>query len=85
MASLKAVQKKVPGADTVAGRVIAHYQGKHVDLGQYVGDDAVVLSPEGESIMSPPVEVSVEPKNKRGRAAVNENAKQGVDLSTLEV
>jgi hypothetical protein len=53
MASLKAVQKRVPGADTVAGRVIAFVNGKHYDLGEYVGEGAVVLSKDGEKLMAP--------------------------------
>lgn len=53
MASLKQLQKKVPGAETVAGRVIAYHNGKHYDLGEYVGDDAVVLSKDGERLMNP--------------------------------
>lgn len=53
MAQLKEVQKKVPSADVVAGRVIAYHKGKHYDLGEYVGDGLVSLSKEGQDLMVP--------------------------------
>ena len=56
MASLKAIQRKIPGADSVAGRVIAFHQGKHYDLGQYVGEGSVILSQDGERLMAQPAE-----------------------------
>jgi hypothetical protein len=56
---LKALQKKIPTADTLAGRVIAFHEGKHYDLGEYVGDGLVVLSRDAEKLLSPakPVEL----------------------------
>jgi hypothetical protein len=53
MASLKAIQKRVPSATTMVGRVIAFVDGKHYDMGQYVGDGSVILSKEGEKLMAP--------------------------------
>lgn len=66
MASLKALQKKVPGAEAVAGRVIAFYQGKHYDLGEYVGDGMVVLSQDGERLLNPPPEELPQKKPGKG-------------------
>ena len=53
MPQLKELQKKIPSADAVAGRVIAFHEGKHYDLGQYMGEGVVVLSPEGVKLLSP--------------------------------
>jgi hypothetical protein len=53
MAQLKELQKKVPTADVVAGRVIAYHKGKHIDLGEYVGDGLVSLTKEGQDLMVP--------------------------------
>lgn len=61
MASLKAIKKRVPSADSIAGRVIAYVDGKHVDMGQYVGEGSVVLSQAGEKLMAPPKPVEREP------------------------
>lgn len=87
MASLNSIRKVAPGAETVAGRVIAFHQGKHVDLGQYVGDGQVILSPAGEALLAPPEDKPVE-KSKR-RMAENINVRPaggaGLDLSNLEV
>lgn len=82
MPSLKDLQKVVPNAETVAGRVIAFHKGKHLDLGQYVGDGAVVLSKDGEEAMA---QQPVEKKPAR-KVAPNLNIKSGgLDLSDLEV
>ena len=62
MPQLKDVQKKIPSADTVAGRVIAYHEGKHYDLGAYVGDGVVLLSPDGEKLMAPPKKEVKKPK-----------------------
>lgn len=75
MAKLKDVQAKIPSADTVAGRVIAFHEGKHYDLGAYVGDGVVQLSPEGEALMRP---ADVEPKRATRKASF-----PGVDSSDL--
>lgn len=83
MPSLKDVQKVVPSAETVAGRVIAHHNGKHLDLGAYVGDGAVVLSKEGEEVMS-----SAPKAEKKSKVAPNINSKPaagGLNLSDLDV
>ena len=53
MPQLKDIQKRIPSADTVAGRVIAYHEGKHYDLGEYVGDGIVMLSRDGEKLMTP--------------------------------
>ena len=53
MPQLKDVQKKIPGAFISTGRVIAYHRGKHYELGKYVGEGVVVLSPEGEKLLSP--------------------------------
>lgn len=84
MPSLKDVQKVVPGAETVAGRVIAFHNGQHVDLGEYVGDGAVVLSKAGEEVLSP----AKNPEKPGRKLAPNINTKlkqesPGLDLSTL--
>lgn len=52
MASLKSIQAVLPTAATIAGRVIAYHKGKHIDLGQYVDVDTVVLSSAGEACMA---------------------------------
>lgn len=82
MALLKDLQKVAPGADTVAGRVVVFHNGKHLDLGQYVGDGSVVLSQEGEELLSPPVKSEIKPGRKQ---APNLNAKAlgGLDLPKL--
>ena len=49
MASLKAIQEVLPNAASIAGRVVAYHKGKHIDLGQYVDVDTVVLSAAGEA------------------------------------
>lgn len=51
MPSLKAVQVVVPSAFTAVGRVVAFHEGKHVDLGEFVGGDAVALNKLGDSLM----------------------------------
>ena len=53
MASLVAVQQKIPTAEVVGGKVQAFHEGKHWHLGDYVGDGAVVLSKDGERFMAP--------------------------------
>lgn len=67
---LKALQKKIPTADTVAGRVIAFHEGKHYDLGEYVGDGLVILSRDGEKLMAPPKATEVK-KSKADITDVN--------------
>lgn len=62
---LKALQKKVPEAEVVGGRVIAFVGMKHYDLGQYVGEGTVILSQEGEAFLAPSDE---EPKPAPRRA-----------------
>lgn len=74
MPQLKDVQKKVPGAHTLAGRVIAFYKGKHYDLGHYVGDGVVLLSTDGEKLMKP-----------AKAKAEEKSAAKGLDLDNLEV
>ena len=65
---LKDVQAKIPSADSVAGRVVAFHEGKHYDLGQYVGDGVVKLSPEGEALLHEPDVPEVQaPAPRRGR------------------
>lgn len=83
MPSLKEVQSRVPSAATVAGRVIAYHNGKHLDLGQYVGVDAVVLSAAGEEIMSVQDAEVVEVKPRR-KMAPNQNAKSEAGLNSLK-
>lgn len=63
MALLKEVQAKVPSATTIAGRVIAFHEGRHLDLGEYAGDGVVRLSTDGEAIMKP---VDEQPKQALG-------------------
>lgn len=53
---LKDIKAKFPGVDAVVGRVVAFVNGKHVDLGAYVGDGVVQLSPEGAALMAPAAE-----------------------------
>lgn len=79
MAHLKDIQKKVPSACTVAGRVIAYESGKHYDLGAYLGDGAVQLSQEGEKLLSPPPKPAEE---KPAKAAAKGG---GLSLNDLEV
>ena len=64
MALLKDVKARIPSADTVAGRVIAHHEGKHVILGTYVGDGVVQLSKDGERLMTPVEEAKAAPSKK---------------------
>lgn len=52
MATLTNIRNQIPSTETVAGRVVAFHGGKHVDLGEYVGDDAVALSHAGEKILA---------------------------------
>lgn len=82
MPSLTQLRKVVPGAESVAGRVVAYHNGKHVDLGQYVGDGMVILSSEGEALMA-----AEPPKKPARKVAVNENAKPagGLDLAGIDV
>ena len=76
MPTLKQVQAKIPSADTVAGRVLAYHNGKHYDIGEYVGDGAVHLNKTGEELLNPPAEeAKVAPVK----------AKKGLDLDKLEV
>lgn len=78
MAHLKDIQKKVPSACTVAGRVIAYENGKHYDLGAYLGDGAVQLSQEGEKLLSPPPKPAEEKPAKAAKGG-------GLSLNDLEV
>lgn len=76
MPQLKEIQKKVPTADVVAGRVIAFHEGKHYDLGEYMGEGVVVLSHEGEKLLTP----------KKAKQKPAEFKGVGLDdLSSLEV
>jgi hypothetical protein len=59
MPQLTDVQKKIPSAHTIAGRVIAYHNGKHYDLGQYMGEGLVMLSTDGEQLMAPPKEAGI--------------------------
>lgn len=52
MALLKDVQVMIPSADAVVGRVVAFHNGKHVDLGEYVGEGVVSLSPAGTAALA---------------------------------
>lgn len=45
--------RKFPDASTVVGRIVVYRDGKHLELGTYVGDNAVVLSADGERLMAP--------------------------------
>jgi hypothetical protein len=51
MPSLETLQKRIPSADTVAGRCICFHEGKHYDLGAYVGDGQVILEGEGRKLI----------------------------------
>lgn len=53
MATMKEINAKLPTAEVVAGRVQVYYapEGKHYTLGDYVGDDAVVLTAEGQALL----------------------------------
>jgi hypothetical protein len=68
---LKALQKKIPSADAVAGRIIAFHEGKHYDLGEYVGDGLVILSRDAEQLLAPPVKVELKNKPKSDLHDVN--------------
>jgi hypothetical protein len=49
---LKSIQKLLPEADVVAGSVIVYHNMRHFDLGKYVGEGSVILSPEGEALVN---------------------------------
>lgn len=53
MPAIKDVQARYPNADSVGGRIICYYQGKHYDLGANIGDGMMSLSPDGERLMAP--------------------------------
>lgn len=61
---LKTIQKVLPAADVVAGSVIVYHDMKHYELGKYVGEGSVVLSPEGEALIAS-LEAEQEPKRRR--------------------
>jgi hypothetical protein len=60
MPSLTAVQKSIPSAHTSCGRVLAFHEGKHHDLGEYVGDDAVALNLKAEQLLAAIEQAKVE-------------------------
>lgn len=76
MPQLKEIQKKFPSAFSSTGRVIAFHNGKHYELGRLVGEGVVVLSPEGEKLLSPK-KAKKEPVDIKGVGLD--------DLSSLEV
>lgn len=78
MPTLDSVKAVVPSADTIAGRVIAYHNGKHYDLGEYVGEGVVVLSKDGEAIMATSVPVTA-PKKASGKHSAKLNL-DDVDL-----
>lgn len=51
MPKLTELKQLIPSADSIAGRVICLHNGTHYDLGQYVGDDTVVLSTVGQALV----------------------------------
>lgn len=79
---LKDLQAKIPGAASVAGRVIAFHEGKHRDLGAYVGDGVVKLSPEGEALMHEP---DVEPLAAQAPRRAKKASFPGVSVNDLDV
>ncbi len=74
MPSLKSIQAVIPSACSIVGRVQAFHEGKHVDLGAYVGDDAVALNAEGDAIMAAAAQ-AVEAEKEAVAAAVLAEAK----------
>jgi hypothetical protein len=71
MPSLKAIQKVIPSAETMVGRVVAYHEGKHVDLGEFVGDDAVALSRAGQELVA----AASAPKAKKGKEVTKDEPK----------
>lgn len=61
---LESIQKLLPTADVVAGSVIVYHDMKHYDLGKYVGEGSVILTPEAEALLVS-LEAKQEPKRKR--------------------
>lgn len=76
MPQLKDVQKKIPTAFVSTGRVIAFHNGKHYELGKYAGEGVVLLSPDGEKLLSP---------KKAKKEPVDIKGASFDDLSSLEV
>lgn len=50
--SVKDLEAALPGHYIVGGEAIVFHGTKHVVLGKYVGDDLVVLSKEGETLLA---------------------------------
>ncbi len=49
---LEELQKRIPGAEAVAGDVIAHYNGKHCSVGKLLTDGLVSLSDAATKILA---------------------------------
>lgn len=73
--SVKDLEAALPGHYIVGGEAIVFHGTKHVVLGKYVGDDLVVLSKEGETLLAslaPAAEeapAEVRPRSPRGKKA----------------
>lgn len=81
MPSLKAIREVIPSAEAMVGRVVAFHEGKHIDLGDYHGDDAVALNLRAEQLIAGIVDARKEAveaeKTAAAQAASTPKAKRG--------
>lgn len=82
MPSLSDLQTKFHNADIVAGTCVCFHEGRHYELGKYVGDGMVVLGPEGEKLLESLDSLAEEAEVVEVRRVPRAAKKRGVQVPT---
>lgn len=77
---LETIKKRFPDADSVGGKVIIYFEGKHYDLGVYAGEGQVVLSADGRRLME-----DAEPAKEPAKPPVSKKGSQGLVLDNVKL